>query len=249
MVSYEIGESSVIKDRAKSVHVYVDGRRMQKMFSVPNEIRGSIRGVQTSDNAIRPFMFADIRTTGMDYPPFPIVLPCSGYTSSDYLDEDTPFNDTPADSDEIGTISVRIFLVESWRIWGNSSSMKYKIQDHPPAVINERTKKAGGHCVSYVYGPLKHLNTQFNMRSLGDEQPRRSTNYSKSVYNSQKPDLVFEFRYRSMAILQALEIIPSPKREAPPIIDVEDEHILPPPKRQKGEQNEDDIRSMQVRIN
>jgi len=66
-------------------------------------------------------------------------------------------------------------------------------------------------------------------------------------YDSQKPDLVFEFHYRSIAMLQALGIIPPPKRAAPPIIDVEDEDILPPAKRQKAAHNEDLIQSMQVR--
>jgi len=68
------------------------------------------------------------------------------------------------------------------------------------------------------------------------------------VYNSKKPDLVFEFRYRSMAMLQALGIIPPPKREAPPIIDLsDDEDTQPPPKRQRTTKNEHLIQSMQVR--
>ena len=50
-------------------------------------------------------------------------------------------------------------------------------------------------------------------------------------------------------MLQALGIIPPPKREALSIIDAEDEDILPSPKRQKGEHNEDLIQSMQVRDN
>ena len=48
-------------------------------------------------------------------------------------------------------------------------------------------------------------------------------------------------------MLQALGIIPPPKREMPPIIDLEDESVLPPPKRQKTARNEDHIQSMQVR--
>jgi hypothetical protein len=67
------------------------------------------------------------------------------------------------------------------------------------------------------------------------------------VYDSKEPELVFEFRYRSMEILQASGIVPPPKRETPPIIDAEDEDILPPPKRQKGQQSDDYFRSMKVR--
>lgn len=66
-------------------------------------------------------------------------------------------------------------------------------------------------------------------------------------YDSNKPDLVFEFRYRPMAMLQALRIVPPSKREAPQVIDVEDEDTLPPPKRQKTAPKEDLIQSMQVR--
>lgn len=66
-------------------------------------------------------------------------------------------------------------------------------------------------------------------------------------YDSNKPDLVFEFRYRPVAMLQALGIFSPSKREAPLVIDVEDEDTLPPLKRQKTAPKEDIIRSMQVR--
>ena len=60
---------------------------------------------------------------------------------------------------------------------------------------------------------------------------------------------MFEFRYRSLAMLQAMGIAPSLKREAPStIIDVEDEDILPPPKRKKGKHGDDLVRSMEVRL-
>ena len=53
------------------------------------------------------------------------------------------------------------------------------------------------------------------------------------VYDSKKPDLVFGFRYRSMAMLQALGIISPSKRGIPPVIYVEDDIL--PQKRQKSE--------------
>lgn len=85
--------------------------------------------------------------------------------------------------------------------------------------------------------------------SLGDEQPYPAKRIYSMDYDLQKPDLVFEFRYRPVAMLQALRIISPPKREAAPAIDVDDD-ILPPPKRQKSERIEDlkrSMRSMQVR--
>ena len=80
MVRYKIGKSSVSQDRAKSVHLYVDGYRMRKCASLPDETGGEVDGVRTSNNTRRPFVFSDIRTTGTDHPPFPNVLSCLDYT-------------------------------------------------------------------------------------------------------------------------------------------------------------------------
>jgi hypothetical protein len=64
----------------------------------------------------------------------------------DYPDDDALADDIHANPDEIGTIGVRAFLAKSWTLLGTTT--KYEIQDHPPAVINERTKKVAEHCVS-----------------------------------------------------------------------------------------------------
>jgi len=149
----------------------------------------------------------------------------------DYPDEDTTPNDARVNSDELGTICVRIFLVKNLRRRGNSFSKDYGIRDHPPAVIGERTKKATEHCTS-----------------LGNEKPRAAHGWYTVTYDSQEPVLVFEFRYRSLPMLQALGIIPGPKREAPLIIDLEDEDTLPPPKRRKAVHNNDLIQSMQAEL-
>ena len=60
---------------------------------------------------------------------------------------------------------------------------------------------------------------------------------------------MFEFRYRSVAMLQARGVVPPPKRELPLVIDLEDEDDEPLPKRQKTEHDKDLIRTMQVRGN
>ena len=60
---------SVTKDRAKSVHVYADGRIMVKYASLPHDTHGKFIGVPISDNTVRPFKFADVQTTGAEYPP------------------------------------------------------------------------------------------------------------------------------------------------------------------------------------
>ena len=50
-----------------------------------------------------------------------------------------------------------------------------------------------------------------------------------------------------MAMLQALKVIPLPKREAPLVIDLEDEDTQPPPKRRKTTDKEGQVQSMQVK--
>lgn len=52
---------------------------MRKVVLLPHETSGSVSGVRTSDNTERPFVFADIQTTGVDYSPFPTILTCLVY--------------------------------------------------------------------------------------------------------------------------------------------------------------------------
>ena len=67
-MKYRDGKSSAIKGRGKSVHVYTDGHRMRKLAVFPQSTNGRVRGVRVSENIIRPFVFADIRTTGAGHP-------------------------------------------------------------------------------------------------------------------------------------------------------------------------------------
>ena len=66
---------------------------------------------------------------------------------SDYPDEDAVPDNVHVKPDEIGTIAVWVFLVENRRRLSGGLT-KFEITDRPPVVINERVKKAGGHCVS-----------------------------------------------------------------------------------------------------
>jgi hypothetical protein len=74
-VKFEVRESSVFKGRAQSVHFYVDGRRMNKKVLLPHDDCLTVRGVETSNNTMRRFMFADVRATGEEHPPFPTIPP------------------------------------------------------------------------------------------------------------------------------------------------------------------------------
>ena len=65
-------------------------------------------------------------------------------------------------------------------------------------------------------------------------------------YDSKKPDLVFEFKYRSTAMLQAQGKIPSPESKTSIIIDLKDEDDESPPKRRKVKHYEDRILCLQV---
>lgn len=80
-MKYKNGESSVIKSRGKSVHIYTDGHRMRKRALFPHETRGKVAGVMVSEGEERPFIFSDIRTTGTGYPPiidhFVLFTQCS----------------------------------------------------------------------------------------------------------------------------------------------------------------------------
>ena len=143
-MKYRDGKSSAIKGRGKSVHVYTDGHRMRKVAVLPHETHGKVPGVRISDTAMRPFVFADIQTTGaIFFQSRPFCLVYSRF--SDYPEEDTVPGHVRMKPDEIGTISVRVFLVDNWT---RGRLRVSRIQDHPPVVINEREKKAGGHCVS-----------------------------------------------------------------------------------------------------
>ena len=83
--------------------------------------------------------------------------------------------------------------------------------------------------------------------SLGDVQPDETHPFCDAELESEEPELVFEFHHRSVAMLQALGIIPRPKCETPLVIDLEDEGDQPPPKRQKIGCDEGLLRTMQVR--
>ena len=66
----------------------------------------------------------------------------------DHPDEDTVLGGSHSKPDEIGTISVRVYLVKNQQLISTGPSARYRIQDHPPALIHEQAKKAGQHCVS-----------------------------------------------------------------------------------------------------
>ena len=80
-------------------------------------------------------------------PLFPTILSYLP-SPSGYANEETIPSDIHVKPDEIGTIAVRVFLAENWRRSGSGSPKKYSIQSHPPALIDEQTKKGGEHCVS-----------------------------------------------------------------------------------------------------
>lgn len=201
------GKSSTIRGRAKSVHVFLDGQRMRKCAYLSRNTSVKIGGVHVADNAMRPFVFAAIQTT----------------------DEGAEPDNNRVELDKIGTIIVNLFLVKHHRPVTRTSK-NYEVQDLPPAVLDERTKKAGEHCTS-----------------LGSQEPCSSFTRYTSSYDVNNPDLIFEFHYRPAAVLQAMRIIPLPKREAPPIIDLEDEDGQPPLKQQKKAQ-EKDFESMQAEL-
>ena len=70
-MKYRDERSSALRGKVKSVHVYIDGHKMKQSASLPNHTRGMISGVSVADEVIRPFMFTEIRKTGLSCPPVP----------------------------------------------------------------------------------------------------------------------------------------------------------------------------------
>ena len=80
-------------------------------------------------------------------PPPPVLYYSALFSLRYHPDEDTVPGENHANPNEIGTISVQVFVASSWRRNHNPKNV-YGIQDHPPAVVDERAKKATDHCVS-----------------------------------------------------------------------------------------------------
>ena len=70
-MKYRDERSSAFRGKVKSVHVYIDGHKMKQRASLPNHTGGVISGVSVADMVMRPFMFTEIRKTGLGYPPVP----------------------------------------------------------------------------------------------------------------------------------------------------------------------------------
>jgi len=122
---------------------------MRNSVLLPRKTSRKVTGVRTSDNTVRPFKFTDVQTTGVDYPSISNHSDGHAYLMPlGCVDEDTLPDDIRVKPDKIGTISVRVFLVENLRLNNTGLPRKYGIQDLPPAVVDERKKKVGGHCVS-----------------------------------------------------------------------------------------------------
>ena len=148
-MKYRDGKFSTIKGTGKSVHIYTDGYIMCKRPLFPHVSGGKAACVRTSKNTERPFTFADIRTTGTD-----TLLPRSQSSCPinsallDYPDQDVSLEDDCVNPDEIGIISIRVFVVENRRKSSAVSIATPDVRNRSPPLIDERTKKAGQHRVS-----------------------------------------------------------------------------------------------------
>ena len=74
IVKYGDEQSSTIKGKTKSVHVFIDGHKMTKRATLPHHTQRTISGVYTTGSARRPFVFTEIRTTGWITFPLPTTL-------------------------------------------------------------------------------------------------------------------------------------------------------------------------------
>ena len=143
------GEPSAFKGKPKLVDVDADGDRIVEFGWFPEDDRLMIDGVQTAENAWRPFIFTDIRTTGLNRLPIPKNAVLTSNAPLDHSDGDAALSNSYVKPDQIGTISVQLFLAKNLQECSPPPGPEdYWIQDRPPATINEQKKKAAEHCVS-----------------------------------------------------------------------------------------------------
>lgn len=146
---YREEATSAIKGQPKVVDVFMDGHMLEGVAFLPSSTGGTIDGVCARNNTRRPFMFAEIQTTGTGLSSSPSVLITLILHCSD--EDDVPGGDH-AKLEDMGTISVKVFLVDSYKRSETSSRTGNPVRNLQPAVVHERSKKAGEHCISYVCG-------------------------------------------------------------------------------------------------
>lgn len=124
----------------------LDGRSVDHALWRPQEL-GTISGAYVSEDTIVPFAFARIELTdGMC-----ALLSNTVHLIPRYIEENAlNFNALP-NLEALGTIRFVVLrcTVEEEGLGYSSNNDEFNLRDIGP--IHERTKKAGGHCVSYAH--------------------------------------------------------------------------------------------------
>lgn len=141
------GESPAFKGKPKWMYVDADGDRLVGFGWFPEDDRVMVDGARTAGNAWRSFIFTDIRTTGLNRLPTPKNIVLTSNAPLDHSDGDAVLSDNYVRPDQIGTISVLLFLAKNLRE-SSPEPEDYEIQDRPPVMIDEQKKKNAEHCVS-----------------------------------------------------------------------------------------------------
>ena len=142
------GESPTFKGKPKWMYADADGDRLVGCGWFPEDNRLTVEGVRTAEDAGRPFIFTDIRTTGLNCLPIPKNVVLTSNAPLDHPDGDAALSNNHVNpSDQIGTISIQLFLAKNLREYSPEPE-ECEIQDRPPVTINEQKKKNAEHCVS-----------------------------------------------------------------------------------------------------
>lgn len=135
------GESSAFKGKVV-VGVGADGDRLADFGWLPEDDCLTMDSMPISEGAKRPFLFANIRTAGLTRLPITKNTVLTSNAPLDCSDEDAALSANYVKPDQMGTISVRLFLTKNLRESSPPSSEleDYGVQDRPPAIIDEKKK-------------------------------------------------------------------------------------------------------------
>ncbi|KIP07273.1 hypothetical protein PHLGIDRAFT_425143 [Phlebiopsis gigantea 11061_1 CR5-6] len=171
-MAFKIGYNNRSRSQAYRSELYLDGRMVSCRIIDPQR-SDSILGMRVSETQRQPFVFAILQLVDDVHP------------------------NSSVDTEALGTIEARLYRTS---YVGRRKPAKYEPRTFENiGSVNERSKKAGGHCVilgEAVQAP--HATT--SERSF------------KDIDSADRPYHTLRFRYRSEDILQAQGIIPLPKK-------------------------------------
>ncbi|KAI0812318.1 hypothetical protein BC629DRAFT_931270 [Irpex lacteus] len=171
-----------------AAHLWVDGQCMRKRVLAKENSLSDIDAARIDASTLRPFIFTSIVLT----------------------DDDRVLQEGSFNANDLGTICLKIY-----RIKYHGPSTRYITDkanvDNIGKPVHEKSKKAGGHRVTFVL-PSSNLNipTFTMLHRLGEAKIVEAKLGTKATWIDEinSPYCTFTWRYRSKDILQAQGIVP-----------------------------------------